>query len=57
MAKKKAGQRGYITLECTDCAERNYRTSKRLSGGLPKLELTKFCNRCRKHTLHKERKK
>ncbi len=57
MAKKKAGQRGFITLECGECAERNYRTSKRLSGGLPKLELTKFCNRCRKHQLHKERKK
>ncbi|MBX3470239.1 MAG: 50S ribosomal protein L33 [Planctomycetes bacterium] len=57
MAKKKQGQRGYVTLECGECAERNYRTSKRLSGGLPKLELPKFCNRCRKHTAHKERKK
>lgn len=57
MAKKKQGQRGYITLECSECAERNYRTSKRLSGGLPKLDLTKFCKRCRKHVPHKERKK
>lgn len=57
MAKKKQGQRGYVTLECGECAERNYRTSKRLSGGLAKLELPKFCSRCRKHTAHKERKK
>jgi len=57
MAKKKAGARGYITLECGTCDERNYRTSKKLAGGTPKLELTKFCKRCRAHTQHKERKK
>ena len=57
MAKKSKGARGYITLECETCSERNYRTSKRLSGGLAKLELKKFCNRCRAHTPHKERKK
>jgi large subunit ribosomal protein L33 len=57
MAKKKAGARGYITLECGTCEERNYRTSKRLAGGVPKLELKKFCKRCRAHTVHKERKK
>lgn len=57
MGKKKQGQRGYITLECTVCANRNYRTSKRLSGGLPKLDLKKFCRKCRAHQPHKERKK
>ncbi len=57
MAKKSKGARGYITLECTVCAQRNYRTSKRLSGGLPKLNLKKFCRKCRKHQPHKERKK
>ncbi len=57
MAKRKAGARGYITLECGTCEERNYRTSKRLAGGVPKLELTKFCKRCHAHTAHKERKK
>jgi len=57
MGKKKAGARGYITLECGTCEERNYRTSKKLSGGVPKLELKKFCKRCRAHTDHKERKK
>ncbi len=57
VGKKSKGARGYITLECTECASRNYRTSKRLSGGLPKLDLTKFCRRCRAHVKHKERKK
>ncbi|RMG16886.1 MAG: 50S ribosomal protein L33 [Planctomycetota bacterium] len=57
MAKKNKFARGYVTLECTVCAQRNYRTSKRLSGGLPKLDLSKYCNTCRKHQKHKERKK
>lgn len=57
MAKKNKFARGYITLECKVCAQRNYRTSKRLSGGLPKLDLKKFCSTCRKHQPHKERKK
>jgi len=57
MAKKAKEARGHVTLECKECASRNYRTSKRLSGGLPKLELKKYCKRCRKHQMHKERKK
>ena len=57
MAKKSKEARGYITLECGECSQRNYRTSKRLSGGIPTLEVKKFCNTCRKHQLHKERKK
>ncbi len=57
MAKKSKFARGYVTLECEVCAQRNYRTSKRLSGGLAKLNLKKFCNTCRKHQPHKERKK
>lgn len=57
MAKKSKFARGYITLECTVCARRNYRTSKRLSGGLPKLNIKKFCRNCRAHQVHKERKK
>jgi large subunit ribosomal protein L33 len=57
VAKRKQGQRGFITLECGECAERNYRTSKKLAGGLAKLDLTKYCSRCKKHVAHKERKK
>ena len=54
---KKAQARDYVTLECTECGEHNYRTSKRLKGGTPRLEIKKYCRRERRHTLHKERKK
>jgi large subunit ribosomal protein L33 len=57
MAKKKAQAREYVTLECSECKERNYRTSKRVKGGTPKLDLQKFCSRCRKHVRHLERRK
>ncbi len=45
-----------IGLQCTDCKRRNYVSSvnkKNMSG---KLELSKFCKFCKKHTLHKETK-
>ena len=48
--------REYIWLECSECSNRNYRTSKETRGG-SKLELKKFCKFCRKHSVHKERKK
>jgi len=53
MAKKK---KPFIKLQCKECKEINYYTKK--SRGLEgKLELKKFCKRCRKHTPHKEGKK
>ena len=51
-----AAQRVIITLECTDCRERNYSTTKNKRANAEKLELSKFCSRCRKHTNHKETK-
>ncbi len=54
---KKAAARDHVTLECTECGEQNYRTSKRIKGGTARLELKKYCPRERRHTLHKERKK
>lgn len=55
MAKKK-GVRDYVAMECSICGNRNYRTSKN-NRNTSKLELTKFCNTCRKHLAHKEKKK
>jgi len=59
MAKK--SKRIIIQLQCTECKERNYTTSKstvdkkgQASGSRKKLELKKYCSRCRKHTKHKE---
>ena len=57
MAKKAKQARGYVTLECTECKRHNYRTSKRLKGGTPRLELKKFCRFDRRHTVHRERRK
>jgi large subunit ribosomal protein L33 len=61
MAGKK-GLRDYVTMECAECKNRNYRTSKQLkprgsNKPVEKLALKKFCPKCRTHTPHKERKK
>jgi large subunit ribosomal protein L33 len=55
MAKK--GKREDVWLECSECGERNYRTNVNVSAGTPKIELKKFCNRDRKRTTHKIRRK
>ena len=48
--------RDTIHLECTECKERNYSTTKnrRLHSG--RVEFKKYCPSCRKHTQHKETK-
>lgn len=54
MAKKK---RPFIKLQCTKCKEINYYTNKSKGIAEEKLELKKFCKRCKTHTPHKEMKK
>jgi len=49
--------REYVWLECTDCGDRNYRTQVNTTGGVPKLEMMKYCRRQRKRTVHKIRRK
>ncbi|PYV40025.1 MAG: 50S ribosomal protein L33 [Acidobacteria bacterium] len=46
--------REIITFECTQCKSRNYTSTKNKKGTTERLELKKFCRRCRAHTLHKE---
>jgi large subunit ribosomal protein L33 len=48
------GTRVAISLACTDCKVRNYKTTKAPTQGT--IELKKFCKQCRKHTLHRETK-
>jgi large subunit ribosomal protein L33 len=48
--------REIITLQCTECKERNYATTKNKKTMTKRLEMSKFCNRCRKHQVHKETK-
>ncbi len=53
---KKGEARERITLECLICHEENYRTEKNKRNTPDKLELKKYCSRCQKTTLHKEKK-
>ncbi|MEA3327570.1 MAG: 50S ribosomal protein L33 [Chloroflexota bacterium] len=53
MAKKK-GVRPVITLECNECHERNYTTEKNRRNDPARMELKKYCPRCKAHTIHRE---
>lgn len=52
MAKKE--DRIIITLACTECRERTYTTEKNRRNDPDRIELRKFCPRCRRHVLHRE---
>lgn len=45
-----------ITLECTECKRRNYTTEKNKRNNADRLEISKYCKFCKKHTIHKETK-
>lgn len=55
MAKKGEARVG-ITLKCTECGEENFRSEKNKKNTTERLELNKFCPKCKKTTLHKETK-
>lgn len=44
-----------VSLVCTECGSRNYNATKK-SGDPVRLEVSKFCPKCGKHTLHREGK-
>ncbi|MDD4351144.1 MAG: 50S ribosomal protein L33 [Clostridia bacterium] len=48
--------RDKITLECTECKRRNYDSMKNKKNTPDRVELTKYCRFCKKHTVHKETK-
>jgi large subunit ribosomal protein L33 len=48
--------RDNIILQCPDCKRRNYHTTKNKKKTTERLELSKYCRFCRKHTPHKETK-
>lgn len=54
MAKKE--NRIVITLACTECKERNYTSQKNRKNDTARLELNKYCPRCRVHRQHRETK-
>ena len=53
---KKGEARERITLQCTECKMENYLTEKNKKNTTERLELKKFCPKCRKSTNHKEKK-
>jgi large subunit ribosomal protein L33 len=52
MAKKAV--RSHIILACTECKERNYVSEKNRRNDPGRMEIKKFCPRCREHRLHRE---
>jgi len=56
MAKKKGN---YVKLKCEQCKSVNYIVSKSHNATVDgvKLELNKYCPKCKKHTPHKESKR
>ena len=45
-----------ITYKCSECGEENYIGKKNKQQHPEKLEIQKYCKRCQKKTLHKEKK-
>ena len=50
------GPRENITLECTECKQRNYMPSKNKRKNTDRLEIDKNSKFCKKRTTHKETK-
>ena len=48
--------RDNIHMACGECKRRNYSTTKNKKKTTERLEMSKFCRFCRKHTAHKETK-
>ncbi len=53
---EKAVMRDIIAMACTECKRRNYSTTKNKKKTTERLEMSKYCRFCRKHTAHKESK-
>ncbi|NLZ36733.1 MAG: 50S ribosomal protein L33 [Clostridiales bacterium] len=45
-----------ITLACNECKRRNYDTTKNRKNTPDRVELSKYCRFCKKHTDHRETK-
>ncbi len=50
-------KRDEIILACSECGEHNYLGTRNKRTHPDKIELKKYCSRCRKMTVHKEIKK
>ncbi|MBE0414975.1 MAG: 50S ribosomal protein L33 [Dehalococcoidia bacterium] len=51
---KKGSPRIIIHLACTECKDRTYTTTKNRKNDPERLEISKYCPRCRTHRLYRE---
>lgn len=51
-----ASKRDQVILKCSECGEHNYITTRNKKTHPNKMEIKKYCSRCKKETLHKEAK-
>jgi large subunit ribosomal protein L33 len=54
MATKSKENRVIVTLACSECKERNYTSEKNRRNDPDRIELNKFCPRCRQRRMHRE---
>ena len=50
----KTGVRVLVTLACQECKRRNYQTNKSKRNSPDRIEFSKYCRWCGRHTPHKE---
>jgi large subunit ribosomal protein L33 len=48
------GVRVLVTLACQECKRRNYQTNKSKRNSPDRIEFSKYCRWCGRHTPHKE---
>ena len=48
--------RVYVTMKCTECGNQLRPTVKNKKNTTERLEIKKYCPKCKKHTNHKEKK-
>lgn len=46
--------RDIVTMACSVCKRRNYTTAKNKKNDPDRLEMSKYCKWCKKHTPHRE---
>ena len=51
---RRGDNRILVTLGCTECRERTYSSSKNRRNDPDRIELKKYCPRCRVHRPHRE---
>ncbi|MGC8916187.1 MAG: 50S ribosomal protein L33 [Thermoanaerobaculum sp.] len=43
-----------VMLACSECKRRNYTATRNKKKQTARLELSKYCKFCRRHTVHRE---